>query len=141
MVVRRNGLQRPFSWHQILMWFEFVLTQGVFIWLYLNSKSENKLVTLILHSSLSIIVATLIFMGHQVNAIDPKVVNNEKEITVVTNEFHCSICDSQVCSTSKHCGKCNKCVSNFDHHCDWLNNCIGGKNYKIFFGLISFYPI
>lgn len=51
-------------------------------------------------------------------------------------EFYCSNCDSHVADKSKHCKRCNRCVSNFDHHCKWVNNCIGGKNYKIFLGLI-----
>lgn len=51
-------------------------------------------------------------------------------------EFYCSNCDSHVANKSKHCKRCDRCVSNFDHHCKWVNNCIGGKNYKIFLGLI-----
>ena len=51
-------------------------------------------------------------------------------------ELYCELCQMYVHSGTKHCGKCHCCVDGFDHHCKWLNTCIGGRNYRLFIGLL-----
>ena len=49
----------------------------------------------------------------------------------------CTVCKTNVSTTSKHCSRCNRCVEDFDHHCKWLNNCIGKSNYHWFLALLG----
>lgn len=53
------------------------------------------------------------------------------------DNLYCTLCNAEVCDSSKHCRSCNKCVNGFDHHCRWLNNCVGQRNYVTFISLMA----
>lgn len=66
---------------------------------------------------------------------------SQVDFDVNNYEYYCNVCKTHVLEGTKHCQACNRCVQNFDHHCPWLNNCIGGKNYKVFFKMLTWVTI
>ena len=89
-----------------------------------------------LFSCLEVFLLIVGFVATISDPTDLMVYRQTQEAENAAYRAFCSICDCNVNLTSKHCGQCNRCVDDFDHHCKWLNNCVGGRNYKVFIGLI-----
>lgn len=54
---------------------------------------------------------------------------------------YCKTCNIWRPPRGHHCRVCDSCIETQDHHCVWLNNCIGRRNYRYFFGFVTFCTI
>ncbi|KAI9740135.1 MAG: Eukaryotic peptide chain release factor GTP-binding subunit [Claussenomyces sp. TS43310] len=54
---------------------------------------------------------------------------------------YCKTCNIWRPPRGHHCRICDNCIESHDHHCVWLNNCVGRRNYRYFFGFVSFASI
>lgn len=124
--VRKNGLQLPLNYLQVLAWILAVF-EVAFISVFIYS--EETLIPCIVLYIVKILLLLLMFLLY---FIDPTAKKVEEE----SGNTVCGICGWTVNLKAKHCGQCNRCTEGFDHHCKWLNNCIGEKNYKLFVVLV-----
>lgn len=154
--LRKHGLQRPWSWKQVLMWVEFFLSASLLVGeftvqnLHLGEIYGSLLVTT--GATLTVLVGYFALRGQLIDSTDDSVKNKLMlQLTsaqISTDQsvhssltFYCHICKTYVGGQTKHCSTCNKCVAHFDHHCEWLNNCVGQANLREFYLLVALYTL
>lgn len=131
---RKNGLQWPPSWRQLLVYAVVLgdlIVFGVLLAPLLQGAVRWTLLALFVVVWLSMAFFGLLTMG--IDPMDPMVAQNLSEEEADPEALYCHHCASYVGIESKHCWDCNKCVDVFDHHCPYLNTCIGFANYCYFF--------
>lgn len=148
--VRKNGIQCPWSTHQILSWFSYIFSVLVFYLQISPSYSFYTRIGINLAIALTLgLIAWYLMMLTISDPSDPLVIayltskdlryfiySYKKSLSESTTR-HCNYCDSPVSGIStKHCLRCNRCTIQFDHHCKFVNNCVGKLNYTLFFKLI-----
>ena len=124
---RKNGLQCPLDFKQVLIWI-LLIFYCTFFYVFHIAPFENKekIFWGILYG-LPLIFGVILFVFTTLT---------EHILPPPTSPDHrrfCKWCQEYVPAEAKHCRACNKCRLGFDHHCPYVNNCITISNYQSFF--------
>lgn len=150
-VMRKHGLQRPLSPHQLAGTATLVLLIALFYTTHPGPHLHSNVgkAILVLYSLVALIVWVSGFCTTLIDPSDPAVcarhhgsVRGEPPSPPLPPPplpagRMCYLCDCRVAARSKHCRRCNKCVSIFDHHCPWINTCVGERNYRWFIATLA----